>query len=663
MKTERNRIKFIIIFILICFGKLYSQEQLTNLPTLYITTDGGQLVTDTENYKKGRIIVKSSVPSEELNMITEIRGRGNSTWGMPKKPYRIKLDSKTQLLNLPAKAKNWVLLANYADKTLIRNALAFKISEMVELEFSPSVRFVDVVLNDEYLGNYMVTDQVQVHSKRVPVEEQEGAEDIAGGYLIEVDGFASSEPNWFTTRRGIPVTVKYPDDEDINAQQNAYIREFTQRFEDVLFSSNFKDPETGYRSMVDERSLINWYIACELTGNSDAFWSIYMYKYRDSDKFYFGPLWDFDIAFNNDNRLGDATTKLMRTSAHDPKIWIRRIWEDQWFRNAVNTRWIELIDEKRMEEVLLNYIVGLEEELYDSQKMNFNKWKVLSQRVYNEVYLFPTYEQGVDYLLQYMSDRISFLTDSFESTVGKEPEVFDPGDSYYAFLNSVNGKAITVANNSILSNTKLVLWDLDESNNSHLWKFVSLENGSYQIVNLKSNRVIARKETDQDLIQTISNKNDENQHWTIIPLEFNNLYGFVNNSSHFAIDNSGGSSSNGNSIIEWDNQIYNNQNQQWYIKMVVDKTNITDLTDESQLTIYPNPVSASGTLNIRLAGQALMSGKDLSLEIYTLEGKLIYKENKSSDNNRIELDMASAHVSPGLYILRIENYYAKLMIK
>lgn len=656
----KNRIIYIYLLIItlpFCIWGAYAQEQLTNLPTFYITTDDEGPITDKENYKKGKIIVKSSVASEELNIVTEIRGRGNSTWGMPKKPYRIKLDSKTRLLNLPAKARSWVLLANYADKTLIRNALAFKISELLEMEFSPSVRFVDVVLNGVYQGNYMLTDQVEVRNGRVPVEEQPG-KNTTGGYLIELDGFAYNEPNWFLTSRGIPFTVKYPKDDEINTEQFNYIRTFTQNFENALFSS-FDDPEKSYRAWVDEHSLINWYIICELTGNSDSFWSTYLYKYLDVNKFYVGPVWDFDIAFNNDNRLGDASRKLMRTNGHDYKNWIQRIWQDTWFRDAVHERWKELVEDKNIKEVLLDYIYSLESELEESRNLNFEKWKILNQRVYLETFLFPTYEEGIDFLAHYISERIDFLTENFaaSSSEGKNP--FDPKDNYFAITNVVNNKNITVLNNSSSSGANLVLWDADEKNESQQWKFVPVENDIYRIVNRKSSLVLSKPTSSSNLVQTTLNLNDKKQQWMLVPIQ-PSLYGIVNVASGNAIDNSGGGWANGNPIIEWNNQIENNQNQQWYLRAVA-KTGIEDLFAENLLKIYPNPIRSNETLSIVLPENNTWTGSSICVEIYSSSGKSVYRSEQSFSRSAIEIRLEN--IVSGIYILRVGNYYAKLVVK
>lgn len=415
-----NRIVNLVLSLLLCGLALPARQQLTNLTTIYIDTQNSAPIANKSDYVPGTVTVVSSDKDE---CCTEapmgIRGRGNSTWNMAKKPYRIKFDSKTRFLNLPAKAKSWVLLANYADKTLIRNAIAFEISRFIGMEYTPSVKFVDVVLNGKYLGNYMVTDQTEVAKNRVPVEEQEPTDTelpaISGGYLLEIDGFADSEPVWFQTAQGLKVTIKYPKDDEINQSQRNYIGDFVGELENRMFASGFTDPETGYRSMVDETSLINWYIACELTANSDSFWSTYIYKKRDDAHLYFGPLWDFDIAFNNDNRLGNSTRILMREHAHNPRTWIMQMWKDPWFRTAVNKRWNELLD-AGIEKHLLDAVEAYADLIDASQTLNFETWQILPNRVYLENNLFPTYRGGIDDLKDFLATRIAFLTESFADT-------------------------------------------------------------------------------------------------------------------------------------------------------------------------------------------------------------------------------------------------------
>ena len=423
--------------------------QITTVPTIYINTENGVPVVSKDDYVNAYVTVRGAENEEDniTEVLTEIKGRGNSTWGMAKKPYRLKFDEKIKFLGNEAKEKNWVLLANYADKTLMRNALAFETARnMFEFGFTPSVKFVDVVLNGEFLGSYMVTDQVEVKKKRVPVTEQDETTtindpEITGGYLIEVDGFADSEISWFQTNKGMKVTIKYPKDDEINSDQSYYIKNYTQQMENALFSSNYTDAELGWRKYIDEASMVDWYIACELFGNSDAWWSTYMYKERN-DVFKFGPLWDFDIAFNNDDRLGDATQKLMRTNAHEPRTWISRWWQDAGFVASVKARWAE-VRKAGVKEFMINYINSTEDYLESSQQNNFQRWNILNKIVYRELAARGTYEAEVDFLRQYVGNRISYLDNQFSL-----PQMFNvtatSSDSYmgsatsssiYAFAN------------------------------------------------------------------------------------------------------------------------------------------------------------------------------------------------------------------------------------
>ena len=216
-----------------------------------------------------------------------VRGRGNSTWSLTKKPYRFKFLNKEKFLGKGyANAKKWTLLANAGDKTLIRNALTSEMglfcaalrgpSEPKSLPFNPAVRFVDFTLNGVYQGTYQISDQVEVRPHRVNITEQAvplaPGDDISGGYLLETDGFMDGN-SFRTAIYDAPVRIHYPDDEDILARQTAYVKQHIARFESALSSSSFTNPETGYRAFVDTASLVDWYICTELTANVDGFYS------------------------------------------------------------------------------------------------------------------------------------------------------------------------------------------------------------------------------------------------------------------------------------------------------------------------------------------------------------------------------------------------------
>ncbi|MHA4896700.1 CotH kinase family protein [Pedobacter sp. PWIIR3] len=371
------------------------------ISALYINTSGTP-IDSKDIYVTGSIKIVSNFKDIVFEGKTEIKGRGNSTWGMPKKPYRIKLDKKYAILGMPEN-KNWVLLANYADKSLMRNELAFVASRNSGLTFTVNSRFVEVYLNGTYNGSYLLTEQVKEGKSQVDVED--------GGYLLEEDGFAEGEPVHFSTQHGMPITIKYPDEKITQAQRD-YIVNHVQKFENALFADNFTDPAAGYRKYFDVDSYVNYYIVNEVMGNPDAFWSTYLYKKANDDKIYTGPVWDFDIAINNDDRLGDNTNKLMFNAGFDPKMWIKRLMEDPAFRQKIRSRWNEL---KPKMQTLPATASLLEKKLAVSQVRNFSRWNILNTKVYREVQLAGSYAGEVTYLKNVLTNHINWLDTKFNS--------------------------------------------------------------------------------------------------------------------------------------------------------------------------------------------------------------------------------------------------------
>jgi hypothetical protein len=384
-------------------------KQYSDLPAVYIVTHDSVPITSKEEYipcsihyvdEAGRVTVYEKV---------SIRGRGNSTWKLAKKPYRLKFDKKVELLGgSGANSKKWNLLANAVDKSMIRNALTFALGEFTSLAWNPSSKFADLVVNGEYMGTYQITDQIEVNEKRV---------DISGGYLLEVDGF--KDGNYFTTSSyKVPVRIRYPDEENITDSQKSYIRSYVRAFEASLKSSDFADPKAGYRAYVDETSLIDWYLCTEISANYDGFWSIYFYKKQNDPKLYWGPLWDFDIAYNNEYRV--KTKMGLESSVHSlisdistsaARAWAECMWRDPWFRNAVNCRYRDLL-KAGLVDYMLGKVDSLKTVIYQSQILNYQKWGI-DTLVYHEIVLYPTYDKYIDDLKTFICDHCAYLEEEF----------------------------------------------------------------------------------------------------------------------------------------------------------------------------------------------------------------------------------------------------------
>jgi len=271
----------------------------TGLPVLYLSTEAPVVSKDV--YVKGKLDIDPNVDVEQaVNHIPlQIKGRGNSTWtNFPKKPYRLKFDSKAAMLGMPA-AKNWVLLANYDDKTLIRTKIAFELARRLKSDFAPQSRFVEVVMNGEFLGNYLLTSQVEVNENRVNITElKSAATNITGGYLIELDSRLDAD-YWFKTPlKNLPFVVKSP--EDITAPQLAYIKDYFQKTEEALYAANWTDPVNGYAKYIDAESFMRWYMVEEIVKNPDSWDFSSIFYYKDvNGKLSMGPVWDFDLSGGN----------------------------------------------------------------------------------------------------------------------------------------------------------------------------------------------------------------------------------------------------------------------------------------------------------------------------------------------------------------------------
>jgi len=374
----------------------------TGLPAVYIVTDG-KAIDSKEDYVDAKIRISKGL---QKNVLYEgdlkIRGRGNSTWGMPKKPFRLKLNEKAPLLGMPSD-KNWALMANYGDKSLLRNDVAFELSRRLELEYTPRQQYVELFLNGEYIGNYNLTEHVKEGKNRINIDEDNG------GYILEADGYAHQEPVYFDTPKGMPITVKFPDEDDITGDQLSYITDYYTAFENSLFATDFNNPTNGYQQYFDLESFVNYYLVNEICGNPDMFWSMRMYKKSSGDpKIYTGPVWDFDLGFNNDSRLGDAVKKLMLTDAHEPKQWISRFAQDPNFKKAVRERWNTVKASKI--KTINEYVTQQAKLLSHSQHVNFLRWNILNDpNIHLNWYLGSTYQDYITFLENYLTVRINWL--------------------------------------------------------------------------------------------------------------------------------------------------------------------------------------------------------------------------------------------------------------
>ena len=383
-------------------SKLY---QLTNLPTVVINTYGAKEITSKEVEIGANVYIISQDGTDLLSTKnTGVRGRGNASWDFPKKPYRLKFESKQSPLGAPASAKKWTLISNYGDKTLMRNMLAFEVSRNVGQSYTPFCHPVDVIVNGEYRGCYQLCDQVEAASGRVEAKD---------GYLIEIDAYAYNEDVWFNSTRNTPVTIKHPDEDDITDQQIAFITDYFNKMEAAVFATNYKDETNGYRKYLDVDSFLRNFIIGEFCGNTDTFWSVYMYKDAGDGKLYTGPAWDYDLGFENDyrtypiNNLNEYIYVWKGSAASDAvKNMVTRIVKED---PAAKARLIE-IWEAALANGLSDLTADLDayaEMLKESQALNFKRWKILNQYVHMNFQALGSYDAEVKFVRDYITARLT----------------------------------------------------------------------------------------------------------------------------------------------------------------------------------------------------------------------------------------------------------------
>ncbi len=376
----------------------------TGLPVLWIETPGKQAVTSKEVWLEGATMcIDGAGRFDDAEQIAlSIRGRGNSTWEWPKKPFNLKLDSKASVLGMP-KHKRWCLLANYMDRTLLRNRIAYYLAGQTSLAWTPRCEFAEVFLNGEHLGQYLVAEHVKVGKNRVNITEMTPADNdgeaVTGGYLLELDFHFDNRWQWHTAR-GVPFGVKSPDEEELTESQFAWIRNHIATVERTLYGDGFGDPASGFRKYLDEESFADYWLVYELTVNHELGnpGSVFLHKDRGG-RIVAGPVWDFDWGTFSYNASPAAQYGLFMTWAW----WYGRMFEDAQFRHLAAERWRELKPRFR---TALDYIDAQRDAIARSAAVNFHKWPISTTTNGDEQLPF---DDAVDRMRRILGERIDII--------------------------------------------------------------------------------------------------------------------------------------------------------------------------------------------------------------------------------------------------------------
>ena len=375
------------------------------IPTVHITTEGGKPIDSKDNYVKATFRFEDPsrfyTDEESLELTGRIKGRGNTTWGMPKKPYRIKLDEKAHVFSRWGN-KDWILLANYSDKTLLRNIMAMEISRICGMSWTPMMLSVEVYLNGQYQGVYAFSDHKEIAGHRVNIEVAKET-DLEGGYYLELEE-AMDEPVCFKTVWDTPVMFHEP--EQPTAAQQKYVKDWFDGYEHALEKVQGQH-DYSYRNYIDVPSFINYYIIQEITKNPDGNVRKSTYLTKEKGK----PLemyhvWDFDITLGNCDY-----TNFEKPDGWQMRYvkWYNQMFFDPAFKKAVVDRWNELYP------TLLTQVPAFLDRQHalmaGAEARNFDRWKILGVKVWPNYYYFPTYEEEYAFLKEFYESRLAWLND------------------------------------------------------------------------------------------------------------------------------------------------------------------------------------------------------------------------------------------------------------
>ncbi|MCL2689173.1 MAG: CotH kinase family protein [Chitinispirillia bacterium] len=352
--------------------------------------------------------------ADTAGMRDRIRGRGNNSWrdwrAQNKRPYRINFKNETSLLGLTP-ARNWVLLAQHRDETLLYNAVAFELGNRFAFRFNHTFNFVDLYMNGEYKGNYLLSETNQAGPGRVDIDKEEG-------WFAELDQYYDSEPKFRTENYDLPVMIKWPKRDKLTSEENpvhAVIKSDFKALTDALASPNF--PESGYRELINITTFIDFLMINELAANTDLSHPRSTFLYKDKGGVIsMGPLWDFDSGYGwsyrnwQESGFNDHFNHPERRSrVHD---FFKRFYDDPVFLVKHKERWNEKYD--TIASVPL-FIDEMEKKLAVSAQRNFDTfWYKINPPFTDTRPPNPNvYGDAVNRLKNWYSARVYYLNAEF----------------------------------------------------------------------------------------------------------------------------------------------------------------------------------------------------------------------------------------------------------
>ncbi len=380
------------------------------LPIVEINTETGSEIDSKTEYVNAQIRINNDNDYLPIDSLCQVRGRGHGSWESYKKPYKIKFNKRTSVFGNPA-CKDWVLLSMNSDKSLIRTSLMFEVSRASSFSFTSNYKYVDLYINNKYRGVYLLTDQLEEDKNRIKIEKD--------GFFIEQDKYYYEEPLFFLEPWFYYFFVfKYPNPDKGEIKENddgfVYIRDLMTEMGRAI-----KSIETGdilsYRGLIDVSSFAKWYMDQQVLANYDV---NYYYIIRNREAMIeAGPLWDAEWSLGNGGL--DLTQGWYKPPYEiDPKSailyqetgYFKYLTQDPYFNKIVYEEWLKL---KPCIPTIIERMEQLRALLKCAQENEFELYPILGKYYGNGLHAFETWEEEVDYVIDFFKKRTDWLDSYF----------------------------------------------------------------------------------------------------------------------------------------------------------------------------------------------------------------------------------------------------------
>jgi CotH protein. len=446
--------------------------QSSNLPIVFLETNGEPIPDEPKINAWMKVVDKGlgqinqvSDPPDHFDGRIGIELRGStSNFLSDKKPYSVEIrdaegeDLDFPLLGMPAES-DWAFIAPFNDKSLIREALMFNLAREV-MPWASRCRFVELVLNGEYQGIYMVTEKIKRGKDRVNIARLKPddltGDALTGGYILKLDK-TSGAPNegWISPYPHVPGAwqttlwqIEYPKIGDVQPGQKAYIQQWITEFETVMNSPDFADPENGYPKYLDVRSFLDFTLLNEMAKCVDAYRiSTFLWKDRDDrdPRLHAGPVWDFNIALGNAGYCTAQSTAgwIIDFNQHCPddswiiQFWWKKMWDDPAYRAQLKARWLELRAGPLSNANIFHKLDSLTQTVQEAQVRNFERWPILYDWVWPNVFCCGPFDQHTAFLRNWLQARL-FWMDNALKTLAEEELALSPAPACAIFPNPVS---------------------------------------------------------------------------------------------------------------------------------------------------------------------------------------------------------------------------------